>query len=73
MPLDRHDTAALRLCARLCWQRREDLGLTDAEIEQVLIAWMAVGDAKEGEAASELLRARREAERHQTKFDQLLS
>jgi hypothetical protein len=73
MQIDQTDLTALRACARLCWQRREQLALTDAETEQVLSAWMAVGTPTEGEAASELLRARRDAERHQANFDRLLS
>ncbi len=70
--VDATDVQALRACAALCWQRRADLKLEDAQIEQVLIAWMAVGEPQEAAAASELLAARREAERKQAKFDGLL-
>jgi hypothetical protein len=70
---DATDLTALRACARLCWQRREQLALTSQEREQVLIAWMAIGGAEEGEAASEALQALRSAESQQRKFDQLLS
>lgn len=72
MQIDPTDLKALRACAKICWQRRADLGLADAEIEQVLIAWMKVGNEAEAEIASDLLAARRAAERHQSKFDSLL-
>lgn len=71
-PLDDVDRAAVRMCALICWQRRAELELTDAELEQVLIAWMAVGANTEAEAASVLLAARRDAERKQQRFDGLL-
>lgn len=73
MQIDAADQSALRTCARLCWQRRDALNLSTAEREQVLIAWMAIGDTGEGEAASEALQALRTAESQQRKFDQILS
>jgi hypothetical protein len=71
-PLDDIDRNAVRACALICWQRRGELGLTDAQLEQVLIAWMAIGGDAEAEAANVLLASRRRAERDQQNFDRLL-
>lgn len=67
------DQNAVRFCAQICWRRRKELQLSDAELEQVLIAWMTGGTNAEAEAASELLAARRKAEAKQAEFDALLS
>ena len=64
------EIAALRTCARLAWEQRTELN--DAEIEQTLIAWMAVGSDAEGQAASEMLSVRRQLEAQQLKFTQML-
>lgn len=66
------DQLALRECVEICWRRRSDLGLRPEQIDRVLIAWMSIGRSDEAEAAAELLFARREAERHQSKFEALL-
>jgi hypothetical protein len=68
--LNEVDRVALRTCAGLAWARRGEL--TDGEVEQLLIAWMAVGSDAEGQAASELLAARRQIEAQQLKFTELL-
>lgn len=70
--LDPTDLKALRTCAAICWQRRAELHLADPEVEQVLIAWMSIGNDAEAEAATEVLSARRESELKQSKFDGLL-
>jgi hypothetical protein len=70
--LDNTDRAALRTCALLCWERRDQLQLGLKDVEQVLIAWSAVGNPNEAEAAAELLAALRKADLKQLKFTQLL-
>ena len=73
MPIDDTDRKALRNCALICWQKREELALKPAEVDEVLVAWMAVGTDGEGEAASTLLAARKDAEQKQANFDRILS
>jgi hypothetical protein len=70
---DDTDQTALRTCALLCWENREQLALAPKQIEHVLIAWMAIGAPKEAEAAAEALAALRNAEDKQFKFTQLLN
>jgi hypothetical protein len=64
------EVAALRACAQFAWDHRDDL--TAPQLEQMLIAWIAVGTDAEGQAASELLEVRRKLEAQQLKFTQLL-
>lgn len=70
--MDEIDQKAIRHVALLAWDGRDKLGLTSADIEQLLIAWMAVGTLEEAEAASALLAAQRAAASQQTNFDRLL-
>lgn len=70
--MDNIDRQALRRVSRLVWEHREALALTPDDIEQALVAWMAVGTPEEGEAASDLLAARKAAESKQATFDRLL-
>jgi len=71
--LDADECEALRTCARLCWQHRAELKLAEPVIDDVLVAWMAIGTTEEGQAASELLSARRERDAKQANFDGVLN
>lgn len=72
MSVEPTDLSALRLCALICWQKRELLTLRPEQVDQVLVAWIAAGNAEEAEAASRLLAARRAKAEKQQKFDCLL-
>lgn len=67
------EVAALRFCAATCWQRREELGLSPEQTEQVLLAWLTIGNAAEGEAAAAALAALRFAQAKQLEFSALLT
>jgi len=69
---DPREKEALRACALTCWQNRQELALPVMRIEQVLVAFMAVGSDQEGKVASELLASMRHQEAKQLKFDELL-
>jgi len=67
--LNGDEIAALQRVVRLAWAGRERIALSRADENLILIAIIAVGTETEGEAAAELLRARRLEEAKQRLFD----
>lgn len=66
------EASALRRVVRLCWQGREKLDLRTADVEQLLISWIVVGEGDEIQFASETLAAIRAAAAKQASFDRFL-